>query len=446
MAALFDPDRPEVADVGDAARAQRVLDDAQADHAVTQALEHARLVGGRAGLRRLAGYERKIVAVRGLILAEEVQSDGDTRRAESMLDDGQTSKREQRRKANQAKAIEKNNDLASKVADGDLGEEQLDVIADASERTGGQAAVDDELIDRVAAVPPEQGKNIVNDYVAERATADGVQTEHDRQRALRRASKWHHKAKGIDCVSLEGDGVAIKAIWDTIARRSNEIYQRDGGRDLAHNHHPRTAEQRKFDAAYELITGKTTTPTGHTQPYGDADKAAGSKRHTPRAARPQIVIGLTVDKLADKDPATAATQIGLGLIPDTVLADYAQHADILAVLFDRAGQPLWLSRLNRYATPHQMIALILRDRGCVLCGADHGKCQAHHLTPWNAPAKGKTDIDKLALLCGPCHTLLHANNNTLYQDHHRTWRTRPATPNETPPPRPDTTRNTPQRE
>jgi hypothetical protein len=142
------------------------------------------------------------------------------------------------------------------------------------------------------------------------------------------------------------------------------------------------------------------------------------------------VIGLTVDKFLGLDPAEAATQIGLGLIPDSVLADYAEHADIFAALFDRNGEPLWLSRLKRHASSAQMVALILRDRGCALCGADHSRCHAHHIVPWNAPAKGTTDLDKLVLLCPSCHHQLHADHHTIYRDHTGAWRTRPATPNE----------------
>jgi hypothetical protein len=70
------------------------------------------------------------------------------------------------------------------------------------------------------------------------------------------------------------------------------------------------------------------------------------------------------------------------------------------------------------------------------------RCQAHHLIPWNAPAKGTTDIDQLALQCGSCHRELHQHNHTLYRTTGHTgrivWATRPATPDETPPPRPAT--------
>jgi 5-methylcytosine-specific restriction endonuclease McrA len=92
----------------------------------------------------------------------------------------------------------------------------------------------------------------------------------------------------------------------------------------------------------------------------------------------------------------------------------------------------------------QRYALIIRDKGCVQCGAPHAGCEVHHLMPWNAPDKGETNLDKLALLCGRCHRTLHNNNHTLFQDATGTWNTRPATPNETPPA--SSERNHPRRE
>ena len=148
-----------------------------------------------------------------------------------------------------------------------------------------------------------------------------------------------------------------------------------------------------------------------------------------------------LEKLLGTDPTLNAEQLGVGPIADTVLANYmgntALGVDLTGAVFGTRGQPLWLGRTARYATDAQLLALIIRDKACVKCNAPHDQCQAHHLTPWNAPAKGETDINKLALLCTNCHTELHTNNHTLYQD--RTtglWHTRPATPAETPPPPP----------
>lgn len=129
-------------------------------------------------------------------------------------------------------------------------------------------------------------------------------------------------------------------------------------------------------------------------------------------------------------------QIGLGLIPDSVLADYLEHADVLGVLYDRNGEPLWIGRARRHASLMQRYALIARDKACVLCGADHQHCEVHHRLPWNSPGKGQTNLNELVMLCGPCHRQVHADLRTIYQDTSGTWRTRPAAPDEIPSPRP----------
>ena len=434
----------------DAARAQAVLDDSAADQAFGVALDRARQVGGRAGVRRLRDYSRKIAAVEAELLAEHVGSDGDTRRAERMLADGKTSKREQRKKAARAKAVGDNAGLATKMASGAMSAEQVDVIADASSRTNGDAGVDSDLIDKVAAVPPEQGRAIVDDYVAARSTAHGVQSEHDRQRKLRRALSFYAKKNGLEAIVIEGDGIARKQMWDAIEKRADEMYLADGGRDLPDRKHPRTRSQRLFDAAHELICGTPNNQDSNTANRAKRAKRANAAKRASRAkassSRPRIVITLTLDKLLGRDPASVAIQSGFGPIPDSVLADYAQHADILAALLDRNGDPLWLARLKRHATQTQLIALIIRDKHCVLCGADHTRCEVHHIKPWNAPIKGETNLDELVLLCQHCHHQLHANEHTIYRDHTRTWRTRPATPDEIAPKKPKPSRNQIQQE
>ena len=57
--------------------------------------------------------------------------------------------------------------------------------------------------------------------------------------------------------------------------------------------------------------------------------------------------------------------------------------------------------------------------------------------PFNAPGKGKTDIEELVLVCQGCHHEIHDNNLTLEQ-HPVTglWSTRPARPDEIAPRRP----------
>ena len=378
--------------------------------------------------QRLAGLKHQVIA-------DHIHSDGNTRDAEKLLANSKASRNTKRRIVNRAKAVGRNASLGDKLANDELSEEQLDLIADASAKSNGAGAVDETLIADIAAADPDKGRSIKDDWLAARASVDGTQTEHDRQRALRRTQSYNSKKTGLGVTTLEGDSVSQRAVNEAIAARSKQIYKRDGGRDLPTSKHPRTRAQREYDAAYELICGVTIRPDGSPTPEPDSPTPAN--KPTNRLARPRVVITMTLDEFIGNDPAQVARQIGqigLGVIPQSVLAEYA---DIIAALFDANGEPLWLARMQRHASSAQYLALVLRDRGCVLCGTPPSQCDAHHRIPWNAPAKGKTNINELALLCTLCHTKLHADHHTLYQDPaSRHWKTRSALPHEIPPARP----------
>ncbi len=456
MAALFDFDAQrdarsdhgaagiaDSAGVADSAAAGGGADGGVGGDAVDAAFELIRdHIGGlepRSALRRIRRYQARLAAMETSVVAAVTAQAGNDRAAKRMLNDGKTSRASIAKAAKRAAAAAKNESLVDKMDSGDLSAEQVDVIADTSAKTDGAAATDEGFIDKVANTDPDQAKAVADDYLAKHQTKDGVQSEHDRQRKLRRCSRYTSKKSGLDVLALEGDGVAIKNMFDQIETRANELYNADGGRDLDTGLHPRTHAQRMFDAAHELLCGVTTTPTSLIATPRHAPDGAGGAR-----TRAAIVIGLTLDQYLGRDPAAMAEQIGLGLIPDNVLADYLEHADILAALYDHNGNPLWLGRTKRHATLMQRYALIMRDKGCVQCATDHTNCEVHHRNPWNAPIKGQTNLDELVLLCGPCHRTLHNNNHTLYQHTNRTWKTRPATPQETPPQ--PTTRNHPQHE
>ncbi len=92
-------------------------------------------------------------------------------------------------------------------------------------------------------------------------------------------------------------------------------------------------------------------------------------------------------------------------IPTDEIVRLACEADIVPALFNTKGEPLWLGRSSRLATPAQRIAVIARDQGCIACGADPEWCQVHHIDWWTRG--GPTDIDRLCLLCSQHHRLVH---------------------------------------
>ncbi|MEZ5167877.1 MAG: HNH endonuclease signature motif containing protein [Acidimicrobiales bacterium] len=98
-------------------------------------------------------------------------------------------------------------------------------------------------------------------------------------------------------------------------------------------------------------------------------------------------------------------------LPKAVLDQIRCTAGATAMLFDGPGRPIWLGRDERNATIAQWRALIARDRGCVGCGADPNRCEAHHILEWDN--WGPTDIDNLVLVCTRCHHDIHHRGHTL---------------------------------
>lgn len=145
------------------------------------------------------------------------------------------------------------------------------------------------------------------------------------------------------------------------------------------------------------------------------------------ATRSQIVVVATAESLTGDNPDHLAEIIGGGPLLVSELERLRCNSDIYGMLFDPAGeQPLWAGRAVRGCTDAQWRALLVRDGGCVLTGADPSHCEAHHLLPYEAPAKGRTDITNLAMVSVAVHHWLHDNRLTLYQEPDGSWATRPA--------------------
>ena len=120
-----------------------------------------------------------------------------------------------------------------------------------------------------------------------------------------------------------------------------------------------------------------------------------------------VVVSATLSDDPDH-PITAGEIVGTGPIPQTVLERMLCNAAVTGVLFSGNGKALWCGRTRYRPTDGQMKALIERDGGCVGCGADPSRCEAHHIDPW--ARGGRTDIDNLVLLCWYCHRKVHHND------------------------------------
>ena len=408
------------------------------------------------GVRLAQAAQREFAAVEAQHLAalkKAGASDRDVQRRAAA--GGTRSRKESSKQKKRADAVGENPELAKKLGDGDLGEEHVDALAEAAAKSGGDAARDTELIKELEDTKPDDAHKVTAKWL-ERRDDDSAQSRYDRQRARRKCVKGRSISSGCSTIELHGTDEARAKMWARIETRANALYLADGGRDVPDAEHPRTYMQRLFDAAYELIMHQPAAGTvniSHNENDDGSGKRGGGGTGRPAKAsapspKTMLHVTLTVDDEAEQQ-IRATCPNGSGYLPDTVLERYACGAMLGGTVFNQRGEILWHGRDRRHASPSQFAALVIRDGGCVWCGADVSRCEVHHLNPFNAPVQGKTNIDELALVCTSCHHWLHDDKHTLYYlvsenllDTARgsppklIWRTRPATPEEIAPNRP----------
>lgn len=398
---------------------------ADIDHAMLLVLGALRTLPVADAVLRGTKYQNWLLAFEAEQLARNKASGASDRDNERLAGEGRPStKSETKKRVKRANAVDENPELATDLASGELGPEQVDAVADASAKTGGDAACSEELIDEIKHSSPDEANNIAKRWAADHNdTGDGDTPADKRNRRQRRRREVTKFTTKDDCsaILIKGDDESINEIWNDLNAIARKLWRKDGGGDLPKHKHPRTRKQRLFDAAHQTLTSPNSSGSGS----GTGSGTVGLKGS---GARVNLWVRLD-DFVAGKHNAYFADG---SLVPKTVLARYMCTGTIAATVFDKDGEVLHHGREHRYATPAQVRGLIARDKGCVRCRADVSECEAHHLIPWSAPAQGETNIEQLALVCTDCHHFIHDTNHTLYRIAKSLWCLRPATVDETP--------------
>ena len=354
-----------------------------------------------------------------------------------------------KRVCERARSLAEMPNVADALCEGRITAEHADALIGGA-AIAGAAAVDSSkhLLDTAEASPVERTRRAVGDWVREqRAGMDGEEL-HRRQRALRRLS-MSQTADGMlkaTAVLDPATGAAFRAAIDDLAQRFSDAGRSDLRSDAPE---PRSYTQCRLDALValidldahrasrrfidedadriwpELAAFYADDPRSHRPalasehlshiPVGCLAPAAHSSNNvgTNRLKRRNQVI-VVADAAAICGDEWARCEIaGTGPIPRRELERLTCGADIFGVVFDGDGQALWHGRRVRTVTDAQWRALVARDRHCVLCSIAPSWCEAHHIVAWQAPHRGRTDIDNLALLCGRCHHELHDSGAAL---------------------------------
>jgi len=279
------------------------------------------------------------------------------------------------------------------LAAGAITSGHTDVLADASRRVDPHL-VDTDLLGLALSGPADHFVRRAREWVAAHESDADTSVRLSRQRSRRSVKSWVDDA-GMQVWLAKLDPETAASVSAGLQAEYERLWRLDGGRNLnPADPKARTSEQRMADAFANLITRQADESN-------EPGKAPTSSPHV----RQQMLAIVDLSRMRDDDPYGVAVLKNGTALPQAVLKRLACISDITGVVFDGPGQPLWTGRTHRSATNAQWKALIARDRGCVGCGADPNRCEAHHIRPWNRG--GRTDITNMVLVCSRCHHNIH---------------------------------------
>lgn len=331
--------------------------------------------------------ERKFAAMAAL----DDLDDGGQSSSTVIRSKGKVSQKKATRSARTAKKLQTMPRTRTRLARGEITEEHANAAAEAAERTGDPDKADRELQPTIGA-PADLFEKRSRAWADAHEAIDAVETRHQRQRRNRKIIFGTDNADGSFSMYGTTDTTEGADLKKAIQAEADRLYKADGGREGAAES-GRTDDQRRLDALVNLI------------------KRGAGLASTCKAKRPHPrhrgIVRIPIDRYLGGTDADA-TLLGQGRLPSAVTDRIMCDMELSPLIVDAEGSPLWMGRAVRTATDEQWVALIDRDDGCVVCGADPSYCEAHHLDFWEQG--GPSDITNLVLLCTRHHHDLHDQN------------------------------------
>ena len=344
----------------------------------------------------------RIEALLGRIATGVDRSGGGADGAAVLRDSARMSGHQARRVTKVAERLSEMPNAAAALGAGAITLEHAAALVGAAEQCGA-GLVDNNayLLERAGQASPETFARQARDFAA-RQSPDRGEARLEHQRRARRASAFMDPETGMGRLSADFDPVSHNLVTQAIDHRTDALYRADGGRD-GQPDRVRTSRQRRADALFELITGRDATTRA---PLVNGTGKNGNGAGAVITAANQLVVVADLGVIDGTDPDGRCEVLGTGPVPPAVLARLSPDTRLAGMIFSGNGQPLWLGRSRRLANATQHLAVAVRDRGCVDCGAPMHRCEIHHVREWSNG--GSTDIDNLAALCHTHHRQHHA--------------------------------------
>ncbi|GGF22507.1 HNH endonuclease signature motif containing protein [Williamsia phyllosphaerae] len=174
-----------------------------------------------------------------------------------------------------------------------------------------------------------------------------------------------------------------------------------------------------------LITALDTASRPRPEPDGSDDTRPATRRradafsqflecgtrglspdssHGPARTEILLTIPIAADA-ATSDIAGPAWLSWMGPISDLSAKLLSCDARLAGVGLDLNGAPVSVTTPERLFTGAARKVVLLRDRGCIKCGAPASWCDVHHIV--HHADGGPTTVDNGCLLCRSCHTAVH---------------------------------------
>ena len=303
------------------------------------------------------------------------------------------SKRDASRLAKVAQGLAAMPNTKKKLAEGGFTIDHAAALVNTAQTAGAEAVDNDEALLSLAESKPADVFAGDAKRAKLKASRDRGEAELKRQRNARRASLGTDRDSGMGILHAELDPVSHGLLAQALETHADRLWRTDS---KAGNTKSRTAPQRMADALLETITGLDALTHQPLPATSSGGKGSG---------RPQLIITADIGLFDGANPDGACEIPGTGPVPPAILGRLSPDTAVAGMIFSGDGRALWLGTSTRTPNAAQRLAIAVRDKGCVRCGAPMHLADIHHIIEWENG--GPTDIDNLQALCGPCHRQHH---------------------------------------
>ncbi len=303
------------------------------------------------------------------------------------------SKRDASRLAKVAQGLAAMPNTKKRLAEGGFTIDHAAALVNTAETAGAETVDNDEALLGLAESKPADVFAGDAKRAELKASRDRGEAELKRQRKARKASLGKDRDSGMGILHAELDPVSHGLLAQAVQTHADRLWRTDS---KAGNTAGRTGPQRMADALLETITGLDALTHEPLPANSSGGKASG---------RPQLIITADIGLIDGANPHGACEMLGTGPVPPAILGRLSADTAVAGMIFAGDGRALWLGTSTRTPNAAQRLAIAVRDKGCMRCGAPMHMADIHHIVEWENG--GPTDIDNLQALCGPCHRQHH---------------------------------------